>query len=453
MTMPPPPIGGEPEDEPAPAAEVTAGEPAFEPFDDRAFAEEAPPPAASPAPEPAWEPAPRPSPEGGPAGAAAAVGSRPASTAYARDLAARQRLRGLVRDVRAHAQAILDALPAVRAALALTDEVARDAELADALRELRHVARERIHAIDLCRRDARAVLDAVPAVYDAQGDTVTNLETAWERAKRAIDRMSGKDAAIVRARLDEVEAAIGGMMWDAALVTMPPRVNAHLATLDVGGQLDFAQAFSDELPTASARTRFLEILQSHPGSVTGAVDAERGVIYKAARGPRRVLSYVVLLALAGPLALLFINFATSGSKELGVPADWLFTGDNRQAELWNAYVFVVLGVVFHILLEAVKQAQRSTNRAFLALGHWLTWIHVREMSLAITVLTMWAIPIGLALTLSDERIGVETAFFAGYSIDSIIGVFLTRFDGLAKSSSEAVLQRITPTPPASSATG
>jgi hypothetical protein len=358
-----------------------------------------------------------------------------------------------VRDVRAHAQAILDALAAVRAALVLTDEAARDAELDVALRELRHVARERIRSIDLCRRDARAVLDAVPAVYDAVGDTVTNLETAWERAKRAIDRMSGKDAAIVRARLDEVEAAITGMMWDAALVTMPPRVNAHLETLDVGGQLDFAQAFSDELPTESARKRFLEILQSHPGSVTGAVDAERGVIYKAAQGPRRLFSYVLLLGLAGPLALLFINFATSGSRELGVPADWLFKGESRQAELWNAYVFVVLGVVFHILLEAVKQAQRSTDRAFLALGHWLTWIHVREMSLAITVLTMWAIPIGLALTVSGERIGVETAFFAGYSIDSIIGVFLTRFDGLAKSSSEAVLKRISPAPPATSATG
>ncbi len=238
------------------------------------------------------------------------------------------------------------------------------------------------------------------------------------------------------------------MMWQAAVVSMPPRVNAHLETLDVGGQLDFNEAFADELPAEPARRRFLEILQSHPGSVTGAVDAERGVIYKAAQGPRRIFSYVLLLVLVGPAALAFINFATTGSGELGVPLDWLFKGESRQPELWSAYVFVVLGVVFHLLVEAVKQAQRSTDKAFLALGHWLTWIHVRETSLAITILTMWIIPIGLALALPGQRIGVETAFFAGYSIDSIIGIFLTRFDGLAKTSSDALLKRITPTPPA-----
>jgi hypothetical protein len=433
MTMPPPPIEGDSGDE---AAEESAPpEPAFDrPFRERPMGMPAPEPAATAAPPPVL------------AGEAGPPTRQQAAEAPRGDDAARQRLRGLVRDARAHAQAILDELPAVRTALALTDEAARDAELADALRELRHVARDRIESIDQCRREGRAVLDAAPAVYDAIGDAVTNLDTAWERARRALERLSGKDAAIVRARLDEVEAAITRMMWEAALVTMPPRVNAHLATLDVGGQLDFGEAFSDELPTDSARKRFLEVLRSHPGSVAGAVDAERGVIYKAAQGPRRVFSYVLLLVLAGPLALLFINFVASGSSQLGVPRDWLFAGANRQSELWNAYVFVVLGVVFHLLVEGVKQAQRSTNKAFLALGHWMTWIHVREMSLAITILTMWAIPIGLALTLSGDRIDVATAFFAGYSIDSIIGIFLTRFDGLAKSSSQAVLTRISPAP-------
>ncbi len=365
------------------------------------------------------------------------------AAARARDRAARQRLRGLVRDVRAHAQAIVDVLPPVRTALALTDEDARDKELKEALLEFRHITRERIRSIDLCRTDARAVLDAAPSVYDASGDTVTSLETAWERAKRALDRMASGDAAVVRARLDQVDEAIGQMLWQAALITMPPRVNAHLETLDVGAQLDFGDAFADELPTATARRRFLEILQSHPGSVTGEVDAERGIIYKAAHGGRRIFSYVLLLALIGPLALLFINFVASGSRELGVPGDWLIKGPNRQAELWGAYLFVVFGVVFHLLVEAVKQAQRSTDKAFLALGHWLTWIHVRETSLAITILTMWAIPVGLALTLPGT-IGTETALFAGYSIDSVIGIFLTRFDGLAKTSSGNLLSRLTP---------
>jgi hypothetical protein len=409
------------------------------------------PPLSAPAFEPAapaFEPqdaAPAPAPEPSPVRARA-------TAAQMRDRDARQRLRGLIRDIRAHAQAILEALPPVRTALALTDTSARDHELKDSLLELGHVKRDRVLAIERCRAAARTLLDTVPSVYDANGDTVTNLETAWDRALRALDRMTANDPAIVRTRLDELDAAIAAMMWQAALITMPPRVNEHLATLDVGGQLDFGESFADELPTAPARRRFLEILQSHPGSVTGEVDAERGIIYKAAHGGRRFFSYVLLFALIGPGAWLFINLATVGSRELGIPANWLFTGPSRQAELWSAYVFVVFGVVFHLLVEAVKQGQRSTDRAFLALGHWLTWIHVRETALAITILTMWAIPIGLALTLTGKSIDVTTALFAGYSIDSIIGVFLTRFDGAAKSSTESLLARLRPAAPTTSGT-
>jgi hypothetical protein len=278
---------------------------------------------------------------------------------------------------------------------------------------------------------------------------VTNLETAWARARRSLDQIRTADAAEAASLLDDLDEDVGTMLWQAAVVTMPSRVNEHLVTLDVGGQLDFGEAFSDELPTAPARRRFLQILKSHPGSVTGEVDVERGVIYKAATGPRRIFSYVLLVLLVGPGAWLFIGFLTAGSSWLGVPATWLFA-TNRHDELWAAYLFVVAGVLFHLLVEAVKQAQRSTDQAFLALGHWLTWIHVRETSLAITVLTMWMVPIGLALTL-PAKIDVPTAFFAGYSIDSIIGIFLTRFDGLAKTSDDALLKRLRPTEPATAA--
>ena len=75
------------------------------------------------------------------------------------------------------------------------------------------------------------------------------------------------------------------------------------------------------------------------------------------------------------------------------------------------------------------------------------------MSLAVTVLTMWVVTIALGLNM--PKVDPSTAFFAGYSIDSVIGVILTRFDGLAKTSDDALLKRLTPTAPAaaSAATG
>jgi hypothetical protein len=456
--MMPPPFAGDGD----PGDEAPAPEPAFEPAPPPGPAFEpvlppmiAPPPvdelvdaAAAPAPaiggdlRNATEPA---TPLGGLTDPARAARLR----AAAADRAARQRLRGIVRDARAHAQAILDGTPPVRAALKLTDVPTRDAELEKALKEFRRGALDEIAAIENLRIAARKVLDGNPGVYDAIGDAVTNLETAWARARRSLDQIRTADAAEAASLLDDLDEDVGTMLWQAAVVTMPSRVNEHLVTLDVGGQLDFGEAFSDELPTAPARRRFLQILKSHPGSVTGEVDVERGVIYKAATGPRRIFSYVLLVLLVGPGAWLFIGFLTAGSSWLGVPATWLFA-TNRHDELWAAYLFVVAGVLFHLLVEAVKQAQRSTDQAFLALGHWLTWIHVRETSLAITVLTMWMVPIGLALTL-PAKIDVPTAFFAGYSIDSIIGIFLTRFDGLAKTSDDALLKRLRPTEPATAA--
>jgi hypothetical protein len=73
------------------------------------------------------------------------------------------------------------------------------------------------------------------------------------------------------------------------------------------------------------------------------------------------------------------------------------------------------------------------------------------MSLAVTILSMWLVAVALGLNMS--KVDPPTAFFAGYSIDSVLGVILTRFDGLAKTSNDALLKRLTPTEPAASGTG
>ena len=71
--------------------------------------------------------------------------------------------------------------------------------------------------------------------------------------------------------------------------------------------------------------------------------------------------------------------------------------------------------------------QQRGEDSFRAIDDWLLWIHVREMSILVSILALWLTLFGLAEAFPNGINGV-TAFTAGYSIDSILGVFITRFD-------------------------
>lgn len=113
------------------------------------------------------------------------------------------------------------------------------------------------------------------------------------------------------------------------------------------------------------------------------------------------------------------------------PSGWLGLEPERFGSVLSAYAFLILGALFHIGVEAVKHNQRSTPGSFTAIGDWLAWIHVRVLALLGGIFMIWVTLVFLAKSLTADQLTWETALFAGYGIDSVFGLVVTRFDAAA----------------------
>ena len=68
------------------------------------------------------------------------------------------------------------------------------------------------------------------------------------------------------------------------------------------------------------------------------------------------------------------------------------------------------------------------------------WIHVKELSIAMSIISLWIGVIGLAWLQGDVM--PSNAFFVGYSIDSFMDLFLERFATTASTKAKAIAATI-----------
>lgn len=100
----------------------------------------------------------------------------------------------------------------------------------------------------------------------------------------------------------------------------------------------------------------------------------------------------------------------------------------------RAYALVLAGVAMHLVVTAQKERQAQSG-APLPLGSPLDWLHTRWAGVAWTFVCAVIVVFGMGL---NDFTNVQTAdvaylyLFAGYSVDSVAGLFLTRFDALAQ---------------------
>lgn len=65
----------------------------------------------------------------------------------------------------------------------------------------------------------------------------------------------------------------------------------------------------------------------------------------------------------------------------------------------------------------------------MAMEGWFHWIHVNEISLGLAVISFWVGFAGIVLPI--DTTDLATAFFVGYSIDSLVDFILTRVSSVA----------------------
>jgi hypothetical protein len=343
-------------------------------------------------------------------------------------------MRGLVRDVRVEAEYLDRALGPVEAALLLPVKAGQAAQLADALEVLGRAASAHGAVVDQRLAALRRIFADCRYLYDGVGDEVAEMANLWQDAIAALPA-SGTTADAARTAVPAMRGALAEIAWHAALVTIPERVRQHLRTLRIGGQLKFDETFADELPDAVHRVRMLHYLKAHPAAISGIVDAEHGVIYAASPSQRRRMGSLAIFGLLLIAGIGIVWIATRGLGAFLTPT-WVFATD-RFADLAGAYGLLFAGAVIHMIVDAVKQQQRSGPGAFIALDDWFQWLHVREVSNAVSILSLWLVVFLLAVAYPG---GIDrlAALFAGYSLDSVIGVAISRFDTLATSRSGEV---------------
>jgi hypothetical protein len=353
-----------------------------------------------------------------------------------------QRLRGLVRDIGEEARDLAIPLNSIATALGVADSAARLQAVTEQLAELKRATDEDSKIVDDRIVKLTVLFEADDALYDDCGDEILTIGNEWARALAELPKQYKlADHVAFEAAITTAAKTLADVIWHVALVTIPGRVNQHLATISVGGRLDFAAMFSDELPDPAMQRHLLDYLAGHPLFVAGVVDPEAGVIFKASKHLwRRVASYVLILSLAIPVGVGFVDVITNGLPAMGIGAGWLGIATSRFGELLPAYGFLLVGSVLHIGVEAIKQGQRTTIGGFTAMGEWLAWIHVHELAILAGIVVVWLTLVGLAISLPPNQLTWQTALFAGYGIDSVFGLFVTRFDTTAS----GALAKLTP---------
>jgi hypothetical protein len=255
------------------------------------------------------------------------------------------------------------------------------------------------------------------------------VKDLWPAAADAFEQMETKLAAM-DVELDQI-------VYKCASLTLSPRVNDALANVRIGQVLDFDFEYGDELPKSNDHKKrlLLELAQEGGVLAAGVVDADQRVIYKTAMtrtaqiwSAWRLAFWVIAGALAIPAALAAVT------SKAGLDSTLL-------RSLLKDYIFIFAGSGAHLAVEAIKSAKAQENQrpSFQALNDWILWLHVRERKVFWGIAYVWLGYVLLPMTIGVNNLQWQAAFFAGYSIDSVVEILLGRFESTVKGKAQALV--------------
>ena len=236
-----------------------------------------------------------------------------------------------------------------------------------------------------------------------------------------------------RQAIDQAQVCLDQIIYQCASLTLSPRVNDTLKNLRVGQPLDFDFVFGSELPRGVEKRKRLLLELAQEGGVLGSavVDVEQGVIYKVAesRAEQRHSAYklVALMLFGGAIVPLILVWASRLTDQLPFSRPDL-------PRLYMLYVVVFLGAGAHVAIDSLKAAKAKTRPDFQAMNDWVLWVHVHYISILWGL--GWVLLGYILLIFAMPKLELPSAFFAGYSIDSVTGLFLARFEATVKTKTQ-----------------
>lgn len=369
---------------------------------------------------------------------------------------------GTLREIREELQNIRLSLAAIRKAGTESREDEREQKLAESWTENRKIiARNEIQLTRLFEKFPNLIYSAPGGeeVYDWYSDEVTRLANQWERFLN-LWRLYGTGGKELQGHYDDFEALICDMVLLINKLTIPDRVREHLQTLYPGQELDFMDNFGNELCTKDHAGPILEWIAAHPECINGVVDTANGRIYKVdERKSRQLMSILVAVAICAvgvlvALALPWVLATAQYPLSISVPNMTIANQSVRSIDFATAdpvglagvpfflatcFLMVVSGGLAHLLVGGVKQARSGTGTV-LAVEGWIRWFHIREIKNWAATLTLIIGFLGMVFVLKTADFA--TAFLVGYSIDSVVDLFLARFDVAVTAKTEEIKEKI-----------
>ncbi len=254
------------------------------------------------------------------------------------------------------------------------------------------------------------VVGDITIMYDVWEKVLWNWQNATQESPLSKQEL--------QFQLGEVEQSIYTLTVKAQILTFPDLVNQKLRDMRTGETLDFFHEFADAFYSPKFLPIAWQYLREHPRRINGFM-TENGIIYSASpRVPLRVFSSILII----------------GVVALGALLVWLLSVLNyfrlpSLNVLFSGYIAIMFGGLVHTFVDIWKQYQTKPDHATNMLGNWVLWVHVKRISIISGILTLWA---GFIILIVIQQIqDAGAAFFAGYSIDSFVGLFLVRFTDIA----------------------
>jgi len=277
--------------------------------------------------------------------------------------------------------------------------------------------------------------NADPTLYQQDGSEITAIEHEWARVApnwpACPESRQPLDVYTMLTQIEEVEQILCQVVIHVEKLTLPDRVNNQLKLMRIGQAIDFQAEYSDEIPTLQAQTLALNYLYDHPLLVQGIVDVEKGLIYHISPNPVRraasIIGNLLAVILFFTLVWLFYSFH-------------VFLANLTLERLLMAYTSVMIGSIAHYAVNAVKQFHTNQGKTFTVVGDGLRWFHVKEVPVFLSILTLFVGFLGIVFL--NLGIDLWTAFFAGYSIDSVIDLVLQRFADVSSTRLDTLKTRL-----------
>jgi hypothetical protein len=344
--------------------------------------------------------------------------------------------RGHVESLRQDVSDLARALTAVQQAAQQVDLAARDQELKAALDN----GEELLKRHRLVRKaNALQDLEGNERFAAQHSGQLTQIQNLLHKLREQWPILPPDNGTATRALA--AEATVAELNYAAVKFCAVGELDDALCGIHTGKSVNLDDCFSSSLPSASDRNQLIAHLKGVERDITGVIDEKNRLAYRTP--PTLLLRFLACLSpllfflAGGGLLFLISKFDKWG---LISAKNWPL-GDS--GAVVGAYLLVSAGAIMHLTVENVKQLQ-SKQVPILAIGDLLTWLELRWAGLGWTFVAMVITVIALryAGVTSDAR-EIPVWLAAGYSVDSIAGLVLTRFDTAATAGLSALRQRIT----------